>query len=362
MSTAQWPRAIDDITAPWLTAKLRESGALSPTDDVVDVRPEPIGEGVGFLSHLFRLHLTQSGNGPSTVVVKLPTSTDYLQLAMAIGAYKREIAFYADVAPSCPLRTPAVHAAEINSEETEFVLLIEDLGHLENGDHLAGIPYDRARAMIDQLAMFHGWAWNRTTDRPDLAAFEPIDSPRNAAIYGLGIAAGWETYRPKARVPIPAGVPELIANWSEMLPTMLTALAEPATVVNGDLRVDNLFFDADGSATIVDFQMTLLGAGIWDVAYLVGQGMTIEERGGRERELVRRYVDDLNDLGIAYPFTQAWRQFQLSAIVQLTMPLTAGTSWDQLNDRAHELLHALNERALAIIADTDALSALAGLS
>jgi hypothetical protein len=40
------------------------------------------------------------------------------------------------------------------------------------------------------------------------------------------------------------------------------------------------------------------GAGIWDVAYLVGQGLTPKERDGRERELVERYVDALPAEGI----------------------------------------------------------------
>jgi hypothetical protein len=40
------------------------------------------------------------------------------------------------------------------------------------------------------------------------------------------------------------------------------------------------------------------GAGIWDVAYLVGQGLTPKERDGRERELVERYVDALHAEGI----------------------------------------------------------------
>ena len=36
-------------------------------------------------------------------------------------------------------------------------------------------------------------------------------------------------------------------------------------------------------------------------------------------------------------------------------------SWDTLNDRARELLHALIERAFAIIEDTGALSVTAGV-
>jgi aminoglycoside/choline kinase family phosphotransferase len=174
----------------------------------------------------------------------------------------------------------------------------------------------------------------------------------------MGVSAGWQAYRPRARMPIPAAFDELVASWSDRLPRMLNSLREPATIINGDLRVDNLFFDREGSPTIVDFQMTGRGAGVWDVAYLAGQGMTPAQRAGREQHLLRRYVDGLASAGIDYPFDEAWRQFRIATVAQLTMPLTAGMAWDTLESRAQELLHALNERAIAIIADTDALAVL----
>ena len=46
------------------------------------------------------------------------------------------------------------------TETREFILLLEDLGHLENGDHLAGLEFERAEAVIDELARLHAWAWN----------------------------------------------------------------------------------------------------------------------------------------------------------------------------------------------------------
>jgi len=71
---------------------------------------------------------------------------------------------------------------------------------------------------------------------------------------------------------------------------------------------------------------------------------------------VQRYVDALIAAGVrGYSFDEAWRQFQAAALAQITFPLTAMMSWDTLNDRARELLHALIERAFAIIEDTGAL-------
>ncbi len=357
MTMTALPSTIEALTPGWLTASLRASGAVPADDEVVSFDAESIGEGIGFLSHIYRLTLTLKHGQVTTVVAKLPTSTEYHELAKAVSAYAREVAFYATVAPQCPLQTPIIHVAEINSDGVEFVLLMEDLGHLDNGDHLAGASFERVEQVVDQLALLHAWGWDLVARDAAHPAFTAIDSPVMVGLFTMGMAAGWEAYRPKARVAIPPGLSDLIDEWPVKLPKMLAELKDPVTVVNGDLRVDNIFFDANGSPTIVDFQMTMHAAGIWDVAYVVGQGMSPQERAGRERQLIQRYLDGLRKAGITYSFDDAWRQFRVALVAQLTYPLTAGMSWDTLNDRAKELLHALNERAFSIIVDTEALQA-----
>jgi aminoglycoside phosphotransferase (APT) family kinase protein len=356
-SSTRFPATVEDLTPAWLTSALRSAGAIAGDSWVEAVEPEAIAEGVGFLSHLFRLHLTVAGAGPSTLVAKLPTSSEYLELARMVGAYAREVAFYALVAPHCPMRTPVSYVADIDETTGDFILLMEDLSRLENGDHLAGVSFERAEQVIDELVKLHAWAWDLDAEPARHPAFESIDSPLMIGVYTAGVPQGWQAYHPHARVEPPQGLAEVIDEWAARFPAMASALSRPTTLVNGDLRVDNLFFDTTGKApTTVDFQLVMRGAGIWDVAYLVGQGMSPAERSGRERDLVQRYVDSLQAAGIDYGREQAWRQFRTAVVAQLTMPLTAATSWNTLNDRAKELLHALNERAFAIIADTDALA------
>jgi len=354
------PTTITDLTPAWMTSTLRTTGAIAADCQVSTVEAQVIAEGVGFLSNLYRLNLTLTGPGPATLVAKLPATTDYLQLATAVGAYEREIAFYSAVSPHCPIRTPKAYAADIASETGDFILLLEDLGHLENGNHLAGLEFDRAEAVIDELVRLHAWAWNLDAAPARQPAFVSIDSPVSVGMFTMAISAGWSAYLPNARVDIPSGLAEIIEGWAERLPMMMSTLKHPTTLINGDLRVDNLFFDAAERPTTVDFQLVMHGSGIWDVAYLIGQGMSPAQRDGQERELVRRYVEGLQAKGIDYHFDQAWQQFRTAVVAQITMPLSAGMAWATLNDRAKELLHTLNERAFAIIADTDAIASLPG--
>jgi hypothetical protein len=349
------PTSVHDLTPTWLTTALRAAGSIAADTEVTAVRSEQIAEGVGFLSRLYRLHLEADGEGPKTLVVKLPTDTAYLQLAQMTGAYDREIAFYSSVAPASPLRTPRAHVAAITEGTTDFVLVLEDLAHLDGADHLSGLTFERAEYVIDELARFHAWGWGLTPEAARHGAFVAIDSPETIGLYTMGVGAGWEVYREHGRAVPPPGLTAVVENFADRLPAMVWSLVEPTTLLNGDLRADNLFFNAAQLPTVVDFQLIMRGAGIWDVAYLVGQGLTVEERAGREYQLVQRYVDELNTAGVSYEIDDAWRQFRTAVVAQITFPLTAMLSWDGLTDRAKELLHALTERAFAIISDTDAL-------
>ena len=355
------PTTVDALTPDWLTGALREAGTIDSATSVRAVRAEQIAEGVGFLSYVYRLHLDVDGSGPSTLVAKLPTDTAYRQLAEATWAYAREVCFYADVAPIAPLTAPRAHAARRAEGTTDFVLLLDDLGALDAADHLDGLTFERVERVIDALAEFHGWGWNLRPEATRAPVFPALADPVNVGLYTMGVAPGWAAYQIHGRACAPEGLAEFMADFPQHLPGLLAQVSEPPTLLNGDLRADNLFFDTDDNPVVVDFQLVMRGAGIWDVAYLVGQGMTPAERDGREKQLVQRYVDALADDRVrGYSFDEAWRQFQAAALAQITYPVTVMTSWDTLTDRARELLHALIERAFAIIEDTGALSVTAG--
>ncbi|MGU3500991.1 phosphotransferase [Mycobacterium sp. C31M] len=359
---SRFPRTASELTADWLTDVLISAGAVAHGSRISTVRLERIAEGVGFASFLYRAHLDLESDGPATIVVKWPTDHPaYLELAASIRLYEREVAFYNEVAPTAPVSAPRTYFAEFDADTGEFIIVMEDLAELDNADHLAGLSIDRARAVLDELAAFHAWGWDLTSAATANAAFLLIDDARMAGLFSVGTAAGWPIYLEYGRASAPDGLAEMLQEYSELAPRLLGALAEPVTLVNGDLRADNLFFGETGPHVTVDYQFAGRGCGMWDVAYLVGQGLTPQERGGRERDLVARYVQTLADSGIDYPFDQAWQQFQIAVVAQIALPLLAMISWPTLNARGQELLQVLMERSFAIIADTDAVTAVRAL-
>lgn len=344
------PRDVGGIDAPWLSDAL---GA-----HVTDVRSERIAEDSGFSSLLYRLHL--GGDGvPASLIAKLPADNEARGAMDLLGGYRRELAFYRDVAPRVPMGTPTAHVARIDDNGVDFVLLLEDLAHWDNADHLAGLSMDRARTCIASLAGLHGWS----SDPVNTAALQPFPSIDSATVRDLMVpafAVGWRMYRERGSGQVPGRVAAFAERFAECAPVALTALTERDMLLHGDIRADNLFFHG-ADVKVVDFQFAARGCGAADVAYLVTQGLTTDVRDGHDEALVHEYLEHLTDHGVSdYRFDDAWRHYRCAAAYLLLMPVVALLSWDVVPERSRQLCLVLIDRAVAAIDRIGALEVLDG--
>src|ERR1700750_3310851 len=117
------PSGIDGVTPQWLS----EAGG----GRVTDLRAEQIALDTGFSSWLYRVHLA-GDSVPASVIVKLPAQSEAGQALGMMGGYAREVAFYRDVAGRAPIGTPRVYVAAMAENLAEFVLVLEDMAHLNN--------------------------------------------------------------------------------------------------------------------------------------------------------------------------------------------------------------------------------------
>src|SRR4051812_46975926 len=99
------PAGIEDIDPGWLSDAL---GA-----DVIAVRAEQIAMDSGFSSLLYRLHVT-GGGVPASLIAKLPAKSEARGAMEIMGGYRREVAFYRDIADQAPMVTPHVYTARID--------------------------------------------------------------------------------------------------------------------------------------------------------------------------------------------------------------------------------------------------------
>ena len=269
------PAQIGEVDAPWMTAVLRTSGAIDAQTSVTAVVSEPFAVGAGLLSQLYRATMTYDGGaGPPTVIVKFPIDhPNQRHIADSLGFYPREIRFYTEVAPVSKVGVPKVHAALMAEDSTDFVVVMEEMHDCITVDQRDGASWEQAMASVDAMAALHA-SWHESPDLESLMdTFPPMLNP--GYLHGLPpvFQHGWPFAQEHAGDLL---TPELVAfgdRYCELLEYMLTTANTPRTFVHGDWRLDNLFFTPDG-VTVIDFQISGIASGVYDLAYFVSQSIT----------------------------------------------------------------------------------------
>jgi Ecdysteroid kinase-like family len=348
-TAAPLPTTIDGLDSGWLTAAMRRSGRLAPTESVNLVEVRSMTAGTAFSTMMYRLVLDGPAGAPRTAILKLPIDAPVRALLDGIGAYRREVTFYSELAPALPVRVAEPYIAEMSSETTDFVLLLEDLTDLQPGDQLTGLTIAQAEGAVDYLAAFHSWAW----ENPRLGAFAdrfpPLDGPVGSAVqqqFGQVFKATW----PGAREYMSGDAVKIGGALPDLLPFFIGELAAPRTIAHGELRAENLFLSPDGGILMVDFQTVSQEAGVIDLAYLISQSVPTDIRRGHDEALIRRYHDGLLSGGVEnYTFEQAWRQYRLAVAFNLILPGVAFMTFPSVDDRGQRLLIEMLRRASAAI-------------
>ena len=105
---ASFPTTVEQLTNDWLGESLGTT--------VSSFTAAPLGEGVGVLGLVTRVHL-ESESGPETLIAKFPSlSPDNRVVADTYDMYGREYRFYTQIAPTVPLRAPACYHAEFDPD------------------------------------------------------------------------------------------------------------------------------------------------------------------------------------------------------------------------------------------------------
>jgi hypothetical protein len=339
------PLVIDDIDAVWLAS------ALDWSVDAADVHPIAAGE--GFMGQLARVSLTSSDpDVPASVIVKLPTSDPGGRLiGETMRVWEREYCFYRDVAPDLTIRVPHAHLNVLDPP----CLVLEDLAPAVPGDHLVGATRDQAERSIDLLARHHA-AW---FEHPRLATFDWLPGLEDPSVLALApmFEVGWPGFLDRYG----AELPDRCLRWCEAFVTGIPAWIEghyddPVTLIHGDFRLDNLFFAADGSVAVIDWQMSMRAPGQTDLVYFCANNLTVADRRSLEDALIDRYVTGLHAAGV--PADRVTAEAVRHGYVEgmLFYAVSFGASLlgiDPANERGAALFDQLVYRTFAAVDDLD---------
>ena len=333
---AEIPATIDDVTADWLA----EATGLA----VTSVTTEIIGVGVGVSSAVYRLSLTGEGV-PETLVLKLAALDEAAVFTSSIlRMYEREVKFFHELAARSPIRVPNGMGGSVSEDGAQYYLLMEDMGGHREVDQNVGMEIADAERAIDALSTWHAEFWGDAESYLESGAVVSLADPVYPAVLPLVFGEGWEKL--DAAMELHPSIREVGPKWSDGLPDMLTKLsASPTTVIHGDYRADNIFFDENDEVVLLDFQLTGLGTPSYDVAYFITQSLVAEVAAEHEQALFDRYVAGLISAGVPQEDTaRLWDDYQVAALFCLVYPVVACRGMDLDDPRQFDLANNMNSR------------------
>lgn len=375
-SNSQLPSSLQ---SPDLTELLRDGGVIAPSTEVVSVGWDPLGEGEGFVGDLGRLTLTyQNGDGPATMVAKLPTSVAQNRaVGRALGVYQREVMVYRDLLPTLAIPHPRLYVgfydadgredAELrrlktadrfpmpllrlvarreqsNAEVPPTVMLLEDLAEQELGNQVAGCDQSRAARVLEVAADLHGRTWGSRS--PAVCTWlQPGDVvPR---VFHAAYLNNRSVFEQRARAAFSErNLPVLDRIRREGVDRIRRLHREaPPCLLHGDFRLDNLFFGSDGAvAAVIDWQTSNLGPAVLDVAYFLSGSLGSETSESAINELLHHYHRRLLTHGVdGYSFDQLQADYEEALLLLLHRMATIG-GLDFGDGRGSELIERWLQR------------------
>jgi aminoglycoside/choline kinase family phosphotransferase len=335
------PTTVGEITVDWLHQVLGRFGTIR------QLRAESLGEGVGILGQLARLHLdyVPGTTGPATMIAKCPSPAPENQhLARAMGFYLREVSFYREVAASLTVRVPHAYHADAADDGLPFVLLLEDIVGARTPDQIAGITPDEAARILNLCAELHAAFW----DSPRLAEMTWLP-PMNNPLYRAGeemamarLSAFVERFGERIGDEMVAVVTAVCQHYVELLDHV--AAKDHLTFTHTDCRAENYLFGGsagDDALTMIDFQISTRHFGPWDVANLLGGSMAPDARREVEDDLLAGYHAELIARGVeGYTLDRCWDDYRMS-LLQMCSAAVIVSDLQGGNERGDDLLENL---------------------
>ena len=341
----EFPVTPEALTAEWLTEVLGFP--------VQDFKVERFAEGVGILAMVTRVRLTTASDNPQSVIAKFPSPNPTNRvITRTYSMYAREVMFYQSIARKVEIRTPHCFYATIDPATDDFVLLLEDLGHLRVGDQVAGCTLAEARSVLSAVAGMHASTW-QAVRVPDLISHNN-PGQRDGMIHAFQV--GW----PNVNARFPQLIPESAQIAGESMPGSVEKLLrqmcqDPICMAHVDTRLDNIFFDGD-DVVFVDWQSVCTSAPEQDMAYFITQSVPPAVRA--EQDLVAYYHSELTSHGIDYDLARCRERFRVCALYLMCFAVSIAGELDLENERGQALGRTLLGNAMSALDEMDAFALL----
>jgi Phosphotransferase enzyme family len=350
------PAGVGEDLLPWLAGSLASHGSLQSVDTT------RIGEGAGFVGQLVRARLSWSEarpGAPTSVIVKMPTTDpNSKMMGQMMGLYDREARFYTELRDRVPVRTPRCFYSHADSTTGEYALVLEDLLPMRAGDQVTGATIDDARLVVRELAALHA-AFYRPGALDGLDWLPGLIGPNTGMIVPM-FEGSWASFVEHYGPRLSPKVMRWTETFAPRIPAWMERFADlPTTMVHGDFRLDNMFFDGPKFA-LIDWQMIMRVPGSSDLVYFLLTNLTTETRRAHERELIDLYLHTLRARGVGEDLLprDAVVTGYVEGAMMFAVMFVSTIAYERANARGEAFFDALVERTFTAVEDLDAGAAL----
>ena len=332
--------APEDISATWLTNRLRENGYL-PTGMVQSLT----------IAKLQKEHLAVAVSYSSDVSALLPRNFILKWYGRNYPYGVREGEFYKRVAiqmPNPPV--PSCYDVLIDNTTYQTQVLLADVSATHTlAAAIGGHQIETALASIfDAYADFHAYWWNHPLiSQADFirsdgigvshAATSIVAISENRTLFSQEIAPRFfEQHHGK----LPNAWKEICFQAIEVWANLFSARVEQGralTLIHGDAHLNNVLFPKNPrvhTPILIDWEGWIRGIAIWDLARILTYCVHPSKRQFLDKSLLKRYHARLVDLGVDnYSFQNCINDFQLCIVANIPHAM----AWTGLTHLEHTL-------------------------
>ena len=303
--------------------------------------PRAIGAS-GYLSDLTGVTLAWSHatGAPTRAVLKVSHP----------GFGQPELPFYERIAKH--LHSPVIprfYVGGVDEPTGRTWLLIEDLSesHQQPSEEPLPPTFDRCVHIVEALARFHATGWTRA-DGSDVAVPGMGPTLWNRLQTSEWLAGACERLFAQVGDTVDECTRDTYARFLSGLPALIERANQfqHRTLVHGDAHVWNWMVPRDnatGVAKLIDWDGWHVGAGVWDLAYMMALQWDRAVRQRFEMPLLDRYHVVLTGLGMTGYSREAFQEdYRLAVLLHLRTPMarfergmSAFVWWPQLTRVSH---------------------------
>ena len=305
----------------------------------------PVGSGQ--VGDCFRVNLDwkEKNNLPTSFIAKCPAADPSSRdTARNLHLYEIETSFYKYLSNKCSARVPELYYSDFDSNSDDGILLLEDMHPAKQIPQMDGCTAKEVSQVLKEAAALHKSYWNdeKLLSYPWLTY--GVSEERKEFVANL-LPAVYPEWKQRYQGRISEDIFEmgdaLIANYDKY-----SEVREgPMTLVQGDLRLDNiLFVDQNNRAILLDWQTAAVGLPLNDVAYCISTSFdNPNDRADSEESLVKEYHSSLN-IEESYSFEDAWNDYRRGSFVGFLMAVMSAMIVER-TERGDEMFAVMAERS-----------------